>query len=157
MHRHVLAACAGGHVGYEMAPLIPTLEAAVWGLLSWGAPAKGLNTVAHHDLHHRCPGGWRGATTLHRGCCRPEGLPHPGSLGAVGRTRITRRDVHVCRAVQCRTALALLLHCRILFTARLRHCAAVSVRRVHQSILACNRCGRLAALRLPMQCAVAGH
>jgi len=46
----------GGHVGYEMAPLIPTLEAAVWGLLSWGAPAKALNTVAHHDLHHRCPG-----------------------------------------------------------------------------------------------------
>lgn len=54
-------------MGYEMAPLIPTLEAAVWGLLSWGAPAKALNTVAHHDLHHRCPGG-----PLHEKCYTPQ-------------------------------------------------------------------------------------
>lgn len=46
----------GGHIGYELAPLIPTVEAVVWAVLSRGAPATALNTVAHHDLHHRYPG-----------------------------------------------------------------------------------------------------
>lgn len=46
----------GGHIGYELAPLIPTVEALAWAILSRGAPATSLNTVAHHDIHHRYPG-----------------------------------------------------------------------------------------------------
>ncbi|GIL77889.1 hypothetical protein Vretimale_6578 [Volvox reticuliferus] len=46
----------GGHVGYELAPFIPTLEGlvtlAIRGVRS-GAPW--LNTVQHHDMHHRYP------------------------------------------------------------------------------------------------------
>ena len=47
---------SGGHAGYEMAPFIPTVEAVV-GLFVCGAkqPAEGLNTVRHHDMHHRFP------------------------------------------------------------------------------------------------------
>ena len=37
--------CAGGHVGYEIAPLVPTIEALVWAVATGGAPATGLNTV----------------------------------------------------------------------------------------------------------------
>lgn len=44
---------AGGHAGYEMAPLVPTIEAIAWAVMSRGAPATGLNTVKHHDMHHR--------------------------------------------------------------------------------------------------------
>lgn len=44
-----------GHVGYELSPFIPTLEG-VWALLSCGLRgSRGLNTVQHHDLHHRFP------------------------------------------------------------------------------------------------------
>lgn len=47
---------AGGHAGYEMAPFIPSLEALVL-LLVRGAlrPSPALNTVQHHDMHHRNP------------------------------------------------------------------------------------------------------
>ncbi|WIA34046.1 hypothetical protein OEZ86_012425 [Tetradesmus obliquus] len=44
-----------GHVGYELSPFIPTLEgiAALLGCGLRGSP--GLNTVQHHDMHHRYP------------------------------------------------------------------------------------------------------
>jgi lathosterol oxidase len=47
-------------VGYELAPFIPTLEGlvalAARGLAGRGlAPLPALNTVQHHDLHHRFP------------------------------------------------------------------------------------------------------
>ncbi len=48
---------AGGHVGYEVAPLIPTIVGLVC-LLFRGpnqAPPAALNTVRHHDMHHRFP------------------------------------------------------------------------------------------------------
>jgi hypothetical protein len=46
---------AAGHVGYELSPFIPTL-AGVWALLSCGLRGSpGLNTVQHHDMHHRFP------------------------------------------------------------------------------------------------------
>lgn len=45
----------GGHAGYEIAPLVPSLEALLWAAASAGAPARGLNTVKHHDMHHRFP------------------------------------------------------------------------------------------------------
>ena len=138
MHRLVLAACAGGHVGYEMAPLIPTLEAAVWGLLSWGAPAKGLNTVAHHDLHHRCPGGRRDASTA------PGPLP-PRSAGParVSRSvqRISRRNVHACRAAQCSAALALPVQCRLLVHCPPPPLCSIGVERVHTVSSGCSHCG----------------
>lgn len=51
---------AGGHAGYEIAPFIPSLEAIIVGLLQWVHPSRGdlsgaLNTVQHHDMHHRYP------------------------------------------------------------------------------------------------------
>ncbi|KDD75539.1 hypothetical protein H632_c629p0 [Helicosporidium sp. ATCC 50920] len=68
----------GGHAGYEIAPLIPTLPGALAGAAAWvGAALAGccgglgflealaswlqtwpkdrLNTVRHHDMHHRHP------------------------------------------------------------------------------------------------------
>ena len=50
---------AGGHAGYEVAPFIPSLEALlVLGLRAlnrqWDL-SGGLNTVLHHDMHHRFP------------------------------------------------------------------------------------------------------
>jgi len=55
----------GGHAGYEIAPYIPSAEGlAFWAwrtlLMTLGAASrvsvsKGLNTVAHHDMHHRYP------------------------------------------------------------------------------------------------------
>ncbi len=46
----------GGHAGYEMAPFIPSLEGII-ALLLGGMhfPASALNTVRHHDMHHRFP------------------------------------------------------------------------------------------------------
>ncbi len=50
---------AGGHAGYEIAPFIPSMESLILGVLSWVQPAwnlrGGLNTVRHHDMHHRFP------------------------------------------------------------------------------------------------------
>lgn len=44
-----------GHVGYELSPFIPTLEG-VWALLTCGLRGSAsLNTVQHHDMHHRFP------------------------------------------------------------------------------------------------------
>jgi Delta7-sterol 5-desaturase len=47
--------CAGGHAGYEICPFIPTLEQLAWFACGGRKPAKGLNTVLHHDMHHRYP------------------------------------------------------------------------------------------------------
>ena len=51
---------AGGHAGYEIAPLIPSAEQLLWTLAHWAlgrrpAPAADLNVVADHDMHHRFP------------------------------------------------------------------------------------------------------
>jgi lathosterol oxidase len=45
------------HAGYEMAPFIPTCVGVVSLLIRGGnrAPPKALNTVQHHDMHHRYP------------------------------------------------------------------------------------------------------
>lgn len=46
----------GGHAGYEIAPFIPSLEGLAAGLLcGWQQPVSALNTVQHHDWHHRFP------------------------------------------------------------------------------------------------------
>lgn len=46
----------GGHAGYEMAPFIPTLEGLVLlALRGWRSHSPELNTVQHHDMHHRYP------------------------------------------------------------------------------------------------------
>ena len=57
---HSLLVCAGGHAGYEIAPFIPSLEALIVGVLRWVHPSRkdlsgALNTVQHHDMHHRHP------------------------------------------------------------------------------------------------------
>lgn len=46
----------GGHAGYELAPFIPTVEG-IMRMLLFGCkcPCIALNTVQHHDLHHRFP------------------------------------------------------------------------------------------------------
>ncbi len=47
---------AGGHAGYEIAPFIPTVEGLVTlALRGMARPCPALNTVQHHDLHHRFP------------------------------------------------------------------------------------------------------
>ena len=53
-------ALAGGHAGYEIAPFIPSLEAVIVGVVRWAHPtgkdlSGALNTVQHHDMHHRYP------------------------------------------------------------------------------------------------------
>lgn len=48
----------GGHAGYEIAPFVPTLEglaALLLGAASGQRPCAALNTVRHHDMHHRYP------------------------------------------------------------------------------------------------------
>ncbi|KXZ52174.1 hypothetical protein GPECTOR_10g803 [Gonium pectorale] len=45
----------GGHVGYELAPFIPTLAGTVMLAARGVSPCAALNTVQHHDLHHRFP------------------------------------------------------------------------------------------------------
>ena len=51
-----LLAAVGGHAGYEMAPFIPSCEAVIVALLRCIHQLSGaLNTVQHHDLHHRFP------------------------------------------------------------------------------------------------------
>lgn len=55
-HMYTTVIHNGGHAGYEIAPYIPSLEGML-GLL-WYRGSKqpeGLNTVAHHDLHHKYP------------------------------------------------------------------------------------------------------
>ena len=51
---------AGGHAGYEIAPFIPSLEAVIVAVARWVYPSGkdlsgALNTVQHHDMHHRYP------------------------------------------------------------------------------------------------------
>ncbi|KAL6786015.1 ERG5 [Auxenochlorella protothecoides x Auxenochlorella symbiontica] len=45
----------GGHAGYEMAPLIPSVEQALSWLVQGPRPCGALNTVKHHDMHHQIP------------------------------------------------------------------------------------------------------
>lgn len=45
----------GGHAGYELSPFIPTLESIVSFLLTGLRGSNALNTVQHHDMHHRFP------------------------------------------------------------------------------------------------------
>jgi hypothetical protein len=49
---HLLAAAAG-HAGYELSPFIPTLEGLSALLVAGWGGSGALNTVQHHDLHHR--------------------------------------------------------------------------------------------------------
>ena len=56
----VSLAPAGGHAGYEIAPFIPSLEAVIVAVARWVYPSGkdlsgALNTVQHHDMHHRYP------------------------------------------------------------------------------------------------------
>ena len=45
----------GGHAGYEIAPFIPSLASLASRLAGRGGSPPALNTVQHHDLHHRFP------------------------------------------------------------------------------------------------------
>ena len=82
---------AGGHAGYEIAPFIPSLEAAVVAVLSWMQPQKdlrnGLNTVQHHDMHHRFPSRHFSLYFTHwdRWC----GTEHPDYQQRVSPTRLS--------------------------------------------------------------------
>ena len=52
---HTSSTHTGGHAGYEIAPYIPTIEGLVALLVRGKAHhTPGLNTVQHHDWHHRC-------------------------------------------------------------------------------------------------------
>eukprot|EP00878_Enallax_costatus_P028541 GHUV01030832.1.p1 GENE.GHUV01030832.1~~GHUV01030832.1.p1 ORF type:complete len:229 (+),score=52.04 GHUV01030832.1:309-995(+) len=42
-----------GHAGYELSPFIPTLEGIAAVLLSGLKGSSAVNTVQHHDMHHR--------------------------------------------------------------------------------------------------------
>jgi lathosterol oxidase len=55
-HMYTTLIHVGGHAGYEMAPFIPSLEG-ILALFIGGShlPASCLNTVRHHDMHHRYP------------------------------------------------------------------------------------------------------
>ncbi len=44
-----------GHAGYELSPFIPTVEGLVAVLLAGPRGWRGINTVQHHDMHHRFP------------------------------------------------------------------------------------------------------
>lgn len=46
---------AGGHAGYEVAPFLPTIEQLVSLAVVGPRPCDALNTVRHHDMHHRFP------------------------------------------------------------------------------------------------------
>ena len=50
-----IPAFAGGHAGYELAPFIPSLESLLSLLWHGAKPCAALNTVRHHDMHHRFP------------------------------------------------------------------------------------------------------
>lgn len=56
-HLATTAIHEGGHAGYELAPFIPTAVGMASLLLRgpWRAPLGALNTVQHHDMHHRFP------------------------------------------------------------------------------------------------------
>lgn len=50
-----LLSVAGGHAGYEIAPFIPSIEGLLSLFFCGARPSGGLNTVQHHDMHHRHP------------------------------------------------------------------------------------------------------
>jgi Delta7-sterol 5-desaturase len=45
----------GGHAGYEIAPFIPSIEQLVVLVMNGPRGSRALNTVQHHDMHHRYP------------------------------------------------------------------------------------------------------
>lgn len=45
----------GGHAGYEVSPFVPTLEQLASLVILGKRPCSALNTVRHHDMHHRFP------------------------------------------------------------------------------------------------------
>lgn len=47
--------CAAGHVGYELSPFIPTVEGLIDAAVTRFKGSGQLNTVQHHDWHHRFP------------------------------------------------------------------------------------------------------
>jgi sterol desaturase/sphingolipid hydroxylase (fatty acid hydroxylase superfamily) len=59
LHRlyHILTTLIhiGGHAGYEIAPFIPSMEAVLMMWQSKDVRQRVLNTVRHHDMHHRWP------------------------------------------------------------------------------------------------------
>lgn len=65
-HMYTTIIHSGGHAGYEIAPCIPSIQAVLyflWNVLYRLVTRRGefpwvsskLNTVAHHDMHHRFP------------------------------------------------------------------------------------------------------
>ena len=60
-HLYTTGIHCGGHAGYEIAPYVPSLAGLVVAVVEKIAPRLGaagratLNTVQHHDLHHRFP------------------------------------------------------------------------------------------------------
>ena len=89
-HLHARGFSAGGHAGYEIAPFIPSLEAVAALVLGarWrsagsapAVPCAALNTVRHHDMHHRFPRSHFSLYFTHwdRWC----GTEHPAYRGAV--------------------------------------------------------------------------
>ena len=72
----------GGHAGYEIAPFFPTIEGML-GKLSSGMhqPSDSLNTVRHHDMHHRFPNVHFSLYMTHWD--RLMGTEHPGYQAAV--------------------------------------------------------------------------
>lgn len=45
----------GGHASYELHPLVPSLEQALWIAFNGDAVSRVLNTVLYHNLHHQFP------------------------------------------------------------------------------------------------------
>eukprot|EP00877_Chromochloris_zofingiensis_P005495 jgi/Chrzof1/14947/Cz09g21230.t1 len=44
-----------GHAGYELSPFIPTLEGVLSLMIHGLKGSSSMNTVQHHDMHHRYP------------------------------------------------------------------------------------------------------
>mmetsp|Transcript_3610 Transcript_3610/g.9035 ORF Transcript_3610/g.9035 Transcript_3610/m.9035 type:complete len:243 (-) Transcript_3610:305-1033(-) len=45
----------GGHAGYELHPLVPSLEQVLWLLVGGNKVSMHLNTVLYHCIHHQFP------------------------------------------------------------------------------------------------------
>lgn len=46
---------AAGHAGYEIAPFVPTIQGLLAAAVTRLRGSRAMNTVQHHDLHHRFP------------------------------------------------------------------------------------------------------
>ena len=82
----------GGHAGYEIHPFIPTIEQVVWVLARGCALAPGLNTVLHHELHHKYPQGHYSLYFTHWDrLCGTEHLGYSAQAEAVWEARTAER------------------------------------------------------------------